>query len=240
MKYKGLDRGFTLIELLVVISIIGLLSSVVLASLSTARASARDSERIAAVKQIQNALELYALDHGGEYPGYINPNTTNGESAFARSVAGSQEIGTGNSGCGYGSPGASGDGNTTYMPGIWCRLENALSPYIKKLPRTFISNNTYYYFVYKVPARDTTTNPKGIKFYGLSTRLERPNSISQNDGGSSSIDFEVGQLPRYCASLVDPPLPASPIGKDWSSWSSTPCSCLVPSDYNIGGPSCGL
>lgn len=235
MKFHKFNRGFTLIELLVVISIIGLLSSFVLASLSVARASARDSERIAAVKQIQNALELYALDHNGNYPGYLNTSAVNGESAFARSVAGSLEIGTGNSGCGYGSPGASGDGVPNYMPGIWCRFENALSPYIKKLPRTFVNNNTYYYYVYKVPAIDPTTNPNGIKFYGLSVRLERPNSVSQNDGGASNIDFEVGQLPRYCSSLT-----SNTVGKDWSSWSSTPCSCLNAGDYATGGPSCGL
>ena len=231
MKYKGLDKGFTLIELLVVISIIGLLSSVVLASLSTARASARDSERIAAVKQIQNALELYALDHGGDYPGYLNTNTTNGESAFARSVENSSEIGTGNSGCGYGSPGTAGGTSPTYMPGVWCRLENALSPYIKNLPRTFISNNTYYYFTYKVPQRNTSgNNPNDIKFYGLSTRLERPNSVSQNDGGASNVDFEVGQLPRYCASLTSPT-----VGKDWNSWNAYPCSCT----NNLDPATCG-
>lgn len=61
-------RGFTLIELLIVIAIIGILSTVVLASLSTARAKARDSSRLHQVNQIRNALVLYANDHGGKYP----------------------------------------------------------------------------------------------------------------------------------------------------------------------------
>lgn len=52
-------RGFTLIELLVVIAIIGILSSVVLASLNGARRKGRDARRIADVKQIQLALEMY-------------------------------------------------------------------------------------------------------------------------------------------------------------------------------------
>ena len=62
-------KGFTLIELLVVIAIIALLSSVVLASLNSSRVKAADTERIAAAKQIQAALELYLLDYG-YYPAF--------------------------------------------------------------------------------------------------------------------------------------------------------------------------
>ncbi|NBV76692.1 type II secretion system protein [bacterium] len=51
-------RGFTLIELLVVIAIIGLLSTVVLASLSSARAKSRDARRLSDLKQIANAVAL--------------------------------------------------------------------------------------------------------------------------------------------------------------------------------------
>jgi prepilin-type N-terminal cleavage/methylation domain-containing protein len=61
-------RGFTLIELLVVIAIIALLSSVVLASLNTARAKARDAQRQSDAREIETALELYASDHKGAYP----------------------------------------------------------------------------------------------------------------------------------------------------------------------------
>lgn len=60
-------RGFTLIELLVVIAIIGLLASVVMASLNSARAKARDTRRISDFKQVQNALILY-YDKYGAYP----------------------------------------------------------------------------------------------------------------------------------------------------------------------------
>ena len=61
-------RAFTLIELLVVVSIIGLLSSVTLASLSGTRESARDSKRIQEIKQINTAIQLYMNNNGGEPP----------------------------------------------------------------------------------------------------------------------------------------------------------------------------
>lgn len=66
INYKH-SRGFTLIELLVVVAIIGLLSSVTLASLNSARAKARDARRISDLRQIQIALELYYTSNGS-YP----------------------------------------------------------------------------------------------------------------------------------------------------------------------------
>lgn len=63
------NGGFTLIELLVVIAIIGVLASIVLASLNSARTKSRDARRITDVKQIQLALELYFDGVGNsQYP----------------------------------------------------------------------------------------------------------------------------------------------------------------------------
>jgi type II secretion system protein G len=67
-KSRGFTQGFTLIELLVVIAIIGVLSSVVLASLNTARARARNAQRLADLSEVRKALEMYASDNGGTYP----------------------------------------------------------------------------------------------------------------------------------------------------------------------------
>jgi prepilin-type N-terminal cleavage/methylation domain-containing protein len=62
------SKGFTLIELLVVISIIGLLASIVLASLNSARAKGRYAQMVADMDQIRLAVELDADNRGGVYP----------------------------------------------------------------------------------------------------------------------------------------------------------------------------
>ncbi len=59
-KRRVAEKGFTLIELLVVIAIIGVLATIVLASLQNARRKSRDAARIGHIKQIQLGLELYA------------------------------------------------------------------------------------------------------------------------------------------------------------------------------------
>jgi prepilin-type N-terminal cleavage/methylation domain-containing protein len=70
-SYKN-SRGFTLIELLMVIAIIGLLSSIIMASLNDARKRALDARRLMDMRSIQTALELYKTTYG-TYP----PNTDN-------------------------------------------------------------------------------------------------------------------------------------------------------------------
>jgi prepilin-type N-terminal cleavage/methylation domain-containing protein len=67
-------RGFTLIELLVVISIIGLLASIILTSLTTARLKSYDARRRQEIRNISTALTLYRDTYGSnpanQTPGY--------------------------------------------------------------------------------------------------------------------------------------------------------------------------
>ena len=62
-----MKKGFTLIELLVVVSLIGVLSTLVIANLNSARERARDTHRKSDLRNIQTALRLYYNDEGG-YP----------------------------------------------------------------------------------------------------------------------------------------------------------------------------
>lgn len=63
MAIKKEKNHFTLIELLIVVGIIAVLSSVVVAGTSAARAQARDNQRKADLAAYQNALQLYFNDH---------------------------------------------------------------------------------------------------------------------------------------------------------------------------------
>lgn len=68
---KNRKKGFTLIELLVVIAIIGMLAATVLVSLGTARSKGRDAKRIADLKNIELAIQLYADSNKGAVPASI-------------------------------------------------------------------------------------------------------------------------------------------------------------------------
>lgn len=99
MTVSTYKKGFTLIELLVVVSIIALLTSIVLTSLTTVRARARDAQRVAAVKQVATALELYRTTNGtypiknswnGYCTGTFNPgnaNTLSGATGYVPNLA---------------------------------------------------------------------------------------------------------------------------------------------------------
>ncbi len=84
---KKRNKGFTLIELLVVVSIISLLSSVVLASLNSARVKARDARRKADLHSLETAIQLYFISNNGAYPDNATTQGGDWDAAYKAQLA---------------------------------------------------------------------------------------------------------------------------------------------------------
>jgi len=109
-------HAFTLVELLVVIAIIGLLSTVAVVAMAGSRIKARETKRMADVRQIITAMQMY-LDANGHYP-------DTGALGCAGGGSTSFCLGRGDSGTCWGSFGVHG----------CTALDNALAPYMGKIP----------------------------------------------------------------------------------------------------------
>ena len=175
-------KGFTLIELLVVIAIIGLLSSVITASVNVARAKARDAKRLSDLQQVQIALETYYADHGsypattGSYP------TTSGYSYDMHCSSGSVTWGIG---------GLSNTGSGGWVP-------NLAPTYIPVLPNDpsdtsgspatqcyqYNSNGTDYSLLayYTLESYTSSNNPKQRPAFETANicNLTTPNGYASN------------------------------------------------------------
>ena len=199
----GKKRGFTLVELLVVISIIGLLSSVVLSALTTARAKARDTQRIQALGEMRKALLLY-YDANGRYP--------------VSSISG--EYGTtGGSASSYWST------HSVWQTGGW--LANQLAPYISQLPADPTNNAVSYNGIYQ-----GTSYGYGYRVllngsdYDLIVRFETSNPLRCgvknyiSHAGSNNLGSNIGA--SWCNPETAGAWPASPIGATQFLYSISP------------------
>ena len=81
------EKGFTLIELLIVVLIIGILAAIAIPSFVNQRGKANDASAKSAVRTARVAMEIYAIEHAGEYSG-CNSGRAPGDRAEARRGAG--------------------------------------------------------------------------------------------------------------------------------------------------------
>ena len=196
MKYRK-SEGFALVELLVVLSIIGVLSGMVLVSVSEAKEKARDSKRVQQIGEINKAIELYKSDNGGNAP--ILPGTGPGGISCSREYA--DELGTNEEGyCVAVSGGVSG-GSTV----AWDAFKQAIGPYMNNQvpedPCPSCADGLAY--VYIAPAAVPGALSDGD--YQIYANLERntsqtghsttgedfvnpPNDDDDGDGGDDSSD----------------------------------------------------
>jgi prepilin-type N-terminal cleavage/methylation domain-containing protein len=85
---KNLEKGFTLIELLVVIAIIGILASVVLASLNSARNKGADAATKANLANARAQAELHYDNLGSSYNNVCGNGINASIAAAAKSSGG--------------------------------------------------------------------------------------------------------------------------------------------------------
>ena len=144
MKNRNLRvrSGFTLIELLVVIAIIGILASVIYASLNTAKLKARDARRMGDIDSLQKALTIYYSDNHESYPVAAATTTLDGTDSVSSALISAQLLSNTPLDPSYPNPGfvytyhsATGDTydigfclETTSIQGRTADCNNAISP----------------------------------------------------------------------------------------------------------------
>jgi len=62
------SAGFSLIELVIVVVIIGIIGAIAIPRMSRGTDGAADSALIANLSVLRNAIDLYAVEHNGDYP----------------------------------------------------------------------------------------------------------------------------------------------------------------------------
>lgn len=177
MKKLSPKNGFTLLELLVVIAIIGVLSAIVISSVSTARAKGRDAKRKSDLHQIQNAIELYIVqnDHAPDMGDSNCLDVTNMDnSCFAN--------------------------ETNSLP-HWNQLEAQLSPYLKKLPKDPCGascwDGTYgmygfFSYIYEAPALKAGANGTNTPFGPVTSSSYNIYAERMETGSVSNGNFGYG------------------------------------------------
>jgi type II secretion system protein G len=66
-KVKSPTQGFTIVELLIVIVVIGILAAITVVAYNGIQQRGRDARRLADIKSVDRALQLYYVDNGS-YP----------------------------------------------------------------------------------------------------------------------------------------------------------------------------
>lgn len=165
--------GFTIVELLIVIVVIGILAAIVLVAFNGVTQSARNSTRIAKVKEISKALERYYVMNN-QYPPVQDAYGTEGTPCGSPTENWGQ--------C---------DRNKA--------LTDALAPYMTIDPTSLSSTapnavgSNYYY------TSPPATGPPALgahQMYGLMIFVE--GNAGDNDGGNYTGAYEVGNLVGHC------------------------------------------
>ncbi len=214
-----MKRGFTLIEILVVISIVSMLSSVIIASVSPARAMARDAARMQQVRQIDLAIQLYKANKG-HAPDF-------GGSCAAQMTAMSWDV---IPGCiAISTAGVSSPGQTA-----WQALKNDLAPYLPSIPNDPCGTNCE--IVYGNDLGYTYYTPAALQYTSQCYPGSCGSSLSQlNDSYQLSAQLEHtntqagvnAPLPSIAINVQPGPGHDGPVVLSWVATNASSCIFMV-------------
>jgi len=155
---KRVYKGFTLIELLVVIAIIGLLSTLAVVALNSARQRSRDAKRVADIRQIQTALEL-GFSEVSSYPP-VNSATTLGTGDAVRLCQSSATV----------QSWTNAAGSTATAPGAACSSTG--TTYMGLVPANPTPNGAAYVYTSLNSDASACTAAAGCSRYRITFNLE--------------------------------------------------------------------
>ncbi len=69
-------KGFTLVEILIVVVILGILAAIVIPQFTSASEDAKSSSLYTQLQTIRSQLELYQVQHNGNYPNLVTTQWT--------------------------------------------------------------------------------------------------------------------------------------------------------------------
>ena len=69
MKYRSRTRAFSLVELVIVVVIIGVIAAIAVPRISRGAKGAGESALRGSLATLRNAIDMYAAEHNGTFPG---------------------------------------------------------------------------------------------------------------------------------------------------------------------------
>jgi len=90
---KQVAKGFTLVEILIVVVILGILAAIVIPQFTSASETARGSSLTSQLQTIRSQLELYQVQHNGDYPA-AGLDNADGDGDWTALIAETEQDGT--------------------------------------------------------------------------------------------------------------------------------------------------